>query len=204
MKLRPLDQEVTNEDVNLLNNTLSGRNIWDALGRQAPVHLSWSTRIRIMNDLINELSSEQVTPVDLYNNFEKYKGRRVCYTGKTGVLSDVAFVGQTDTYHMVIDGTIWGASRDAELRVEVVKPAERQSIPAGQVVRITAANLWTNKNEWKGQHVAVERVPELSGIFTDAGSNVSVDRVSLVLDGSIVTMLQRDCVLITNASDHKD
>lgn len=76
MKLRPLDQEVTNEDVNLLNNTLSGRNIWDALGRQAPVHLSWSTRIRIMNDLINELSSEQVTPVDLYNNFEKYKGRR--------------------------------------------------------------------------------------------------------------------------------
>jgi hypothetical protein len=182
IKLRSLDQGVTSDVINTLDHQITGRQIWDALNRQAPDHLSYNTRTKIMNDLLNELHSERIDPGALYSQFENYKGRTIQYVGKTGVLSDVAYVGGADVYHLVIDGAIWGANKGAEIRVlpeekEAAKAVDRfveadellKYYPGQETnsfVRMTMSGLFENKEQYRGYRVDFEDGPD--GIFTDA------------------------------------
>lgn len=105
-------QAITDDDLKKVG-TVTGQELWSAISNS---EISTVTRGEVINAILNNRSSVDVTFRDVYCNLEKYKDKRVRFYGKTGILTD-AFVGASDTYMLVLDGLIYGGPDSTPVKV---------------------------------------------------------------------------------------
>jgi hypothetical protein len=117
----PDDHAITDADLAELDGVLTGRQIWDVLASlmhaEDTKKVGFMARTAVMNRLLNEAHTKTMTVRELCANKAPYTGRQVEYLGKAGVFTDIGYMGATNTYHFVLDGSIYGAQADTEVKV---------------------------------------------------------------------------------------
>jgi hypothetical protein len=117
----PDDHAITDADLTELDGVLTGRQIWDVLASlmhaEDTKKVGMMARVAVINRLLNEAHTKTMTVRELCANKALYAGRQVEHLGKAGVFTDIGYMGATNTYHFVLDGSIYGAQADADVKV---------------------------------------------------------------------------------------